>query len=241
MGQKDTDTAVHQSVNRGWSKPGAVAMGVGGAALWAFARMPWIEAAYDDSFAGNGTAEVLGSDWSTETTALALLLVVGMIAGLALRRTGRRLVGAVGALAGIGAAVAPIAVLAGPIDHERVHSLLTAGSDTAQAAETGVIADWAEITATTVAAAGPVGALVGCVCAIVGGVALALRPGQDSAKLNKYEQETVRREKIRDDLESQPDSGRVMWDALDADIDPTEDPSEDPTQAPTGQPRPGDK
>ena len=55
--------------------------------------------------------------------------------------------------------------------------------------------------------------------------------------MNKYEQETVRREKIRDDLESQPDSGRVMWDALDADIDPTED----PTQAPTGQPRPGDK
>lgn len=225
MSEVDTKT-----VDKGWSRPGAAALGIGGAALWLFARMPWIEAAYDDSLAGSGTAEITGADWSTETTALALLLVVGMIAGLALRRTGRRVIGVVGALAGVGAAIAPAAVLAGPISHERVHALLTVGSDAAQAAQgtdTATIADWAEITATTVAATGPAGALAGCVCALLGGLALALRPGQDSAKLNKYEQETVRREKIRDDLESQPDSGRVLWDALDADIDPTEDPARD--------------
>ena len=50
-----------------------------------------------------------------------------------------------------------------------------------------------------------------------------MRPGVDSAKLNKYETEAVRREKLGEDLEARPDSGRVMWDALDSGIDPTDD------------------
>jgi len=40
--------------------------------------------------------------------------------------------------------------------------------------------------------------------------------------LNKYEKDAVRRDRIHEDLDAQPDSGRVMWDALDADIDPTD-------------------
>lgn len=214
------------AVDKGWSKPGALAMGVGGVALWAFARMAWIHVEYADSLSGDGTATVSGAEWSTETTAVALLLIVGMIAGFALRRTGRRLVGVVGALAGVGAAVSPVAALTQPIDHERVHALLSVGTDGAQAAqatEDAVISGWAEITSAAVSATGPIGALVGSLVAVLGGVLLAVKPGQDSAKLHKYEQETVRREKIHEDLESQPDSGRVLWDALDADIDPTDD------------------
>ena len=51
---------------------------------------------------------------------------------------------------------------------------------------------------------------------------LLARPGTDSPRQNKYEKETVRREKVREDLEEDPQSGRVLWDAISADIDPTD-------------------
>ena len=51
---------------------------------------------------------------------------------------------------------------------------------------------------------------------------LIARPGEDSPRQNKYEKETVRREKVREDLEEDPQSGRVLWDAISADIDPTD-------------------
>ena len=51
---------------------------------------------------------------------------------------------------------------------------------------------------------------------------LLVRPGTDSPRQNKYEKETVRRERVREDLEEDPHSGRVLWDAISADIDPTD-------------------
>ena len=57
---------------------------------------------------------------------------------------------------------------------------------------------------------------------LAGGVLLVARPGEDSPRQNKYEKETVRREKVREDLEEDPQSGRVLWDAISADIDPTD-------------------
>ncbi|WP_234949086.1 Trp biosynthesis-associated membrane protein [Corynebacterium sp. CNCTC7651] len=109
-------------------------------------------------------------------------------------------------------------------DPERIHAILTSGADASAAGQQGAaIAEWAEIAAADVGRFGPVMALIGCVLAVVGGVLAAAKPGADAPKLNKYEKETVRREHIREDLHAQPDSGRVMWDALDADIDPTEE------------------
>ena len=60
------------------------------------------------------------------------------------------------------------------------------------------------------------------VLGLAGGVLLIARPGEDSPRQNKYEKETVRREKVREDLEEDPQSGRVLWDAISADIDPTD-------------------
>jgi len=51
---------------------------------------------------------------------------------------------------------------------------------------------------------------------------LAARPGRDAVTVNKYEKASQRREKIEHDLEAEPDSGRVLWDAIDADMDPTD-------------------
>ena len=65
-------------------------------------------------------------------------------------------------------------------------------------------------------------ALAAAVLGLAGGALLVARPGEDSPRQNKYEKETVRREKVREDLEEDPQSGRVLWDAISADIDPTD-------------------
>lgn len=193
---------------------GAVLLGV-------FSRDVWVTASYTDELTGNGAALIRGAQWSTETTAVALLLFVGAIGAFALRRLGRRLIGAVSALAAAGAAVSPFSLLLNGADPERVHALLTAG-------ETPVIPEWAEISDLGVSALNPALTVLGCVIAAVGGVIVALKPGTDAAAssstMNKYEKESVRRERLAEDLDARPDSGRVMWDALDADIDPTDGP-----------------
>lgn len=210
------------------SRIGGVLIGISGAALWAFGRMPWIEAEYIDELSGNGSAAVRGNEWSTEITAVAILLLAGMVAVFALRRTGRRIVGGVSAIAALAAAV-PAGLLlfdASSPRTERIHTILTAGSDASQSgASSAALAQWAEITSATVQPLGPVLTLLGCVLGVIGGIMLVARPGADAPRQNKYELETVRKEKVRTDLEEDPTSGRVLWDAISADIDPT-DPSQ---------------
>lgn len=217
-------------MDKGVSRIGALCVGLSGALIWAFSRMVWINAEYTDDISGGGSAAVRGSEWSAETTAVAILLLAGMVAGFALRRTGRRIVGAVCAVASALALLAPVRLLAGGADNERIHTILTAGSDASQSAgSNAALAQWAEITSTTLAATGPVLTLLACLIGAVGGVLLAARPGTDAPRQNKYEKEAVRREKVRTDLEEDPESGRVLWDAISADIDPT-----DPAQRPRG-------
>ena len=61
------------------------------------------------------------------------------------------------------------------------------------------------------------------------GIFSLVRPGGTGAKRRSgaYETPEVRRERVRDDLSREPESGRVLWDALDAGVDPT-----DPDPAP---------
>lgn len=193
----------------------ALLLALAAAVLWAASRMSWITADTFDDKSGAAVHEVIGGLWSTEQTAVALLLLAGSLAGLALRRTGRRLVGVVAALAGIGVSWAPLGLLAGQPDPQRVHQLLSTGDEAR-------ISAWAEITGLSVNTAGPALAMLGAALALFAGVLLAMRPGTDSAKLNRYELKQNREAKIVHDLEAEPDSGRVMWDALDADIDPTD-------------------
>lgn len=197
-------------------------MGVGAVIMWVGSRMTWMDVAYLDDKSGSGSVALSGATWSTELTAVILVLLAGMIAAFALRRWGRRIVGAIGALAALGAIISPVAVLAGNPDAQRAKMLLTSGAASQRSNAPVSIAEWAEITDISVQALGPVVTVIGALLAIVAGVALAVKPGGDSPKRNKYENATMRREKIEEDLESTPDSGRVMWDALDADIDPTD-------------------
>lgn len=197
------------------SRIAALLLAVSAAVLWAASRMAWITVDTFDDKSGDATNVIIGGLWSTEQTAVAMLLLAGSIAGFALRRVGRRMVGVISALAGIGVSWAPLGLLAGEPDPQRAHQLLSTG-------EEAKIAAWAEIANLDVNSAGPALAMFGAAVALFGGVLLAMKPGTDSAKLNRYERKQDRAAKISRDLEAEPDSGRVMWDALDADIDPTD-------------------
>ena len=197
------------------SRIAALLLAVSAAVLWAASRMVWITVDTFDDKSGDATNAIIGGLWSTEQTAVAMLLLAGSIAGFALRRVGRRVVGVISALAGIGVSWAPLGLLAGEPDPQRAHQLLSTG-------EEAKIAAWAEIANLDVTSAGPALAMFGAAVALFGGVLLAMKPGTDSAKLNRYERKQDRAAKISRDLEAEPDSGRVMWDALDADIDPTD-------------------
>lgn len=205
------------------ARKGALALGVAGALSWISSRMAWVRAEFVDDISGGGEATVNGADWSTETGAIAVLLLAGMVAAFALRRLGRRVIGAICTAASFGLAVPAVRLLLGGADPERVHALLTAGADEAQQGNSApAIAQWADITSATTIVAGPGLALAAALLGLAGGVLLIARPGEDSPRQNKYEKETVRREKVREDLEEDPQSGRVLWDAISADIDPTD-------------------
>lgn len=197
------------------SRIAALLLAVSAAVLWAASRMAWITVDTFDDKSGDATNAIIGGLWSTEQTAVAMLLLAGSIAGFALRRVGRRVVGVISALAGIGVSWAPLGLLAGEPDPQRAHQLLSTG-------EEAKIAAWAEIANLDVTSAGPALAMFGAAVALFGGVLLAVRPGTDSAKRNRYERKQDRQAKLAQDLQQEPDSGRVMWDALDADIDPTD-------------------
>ncbi|WP_342319998.1 TIGR02234 family membrane protein [Corynebacterium mayonis] len=204
---------------------GALLMALGGLVVAGFSRASWMTVLYFDDRAGSGQTVLAGADWSTESAAVSLLLLAAAVAALSLRRLGRRIVGVIAAVASAAAALSPLKLLITEPDFARVHAILTAGYEDMQSASgprADAIASWAEITDVSLNSPYPVLTLGGFVLAAVGGVCVALRPGLDSAALNKYETEAVRREKIAGDLASSPDSGRVMWDALDADIDPTD-------------------
>ena len=207
------------------ARVGALLMGAGALVLWLASRATWMTVEYGDDRTGSGAVDVNGATWSTEVTAVVLLLLAATVAALALRRWGRRIVGAVGAVAALAVVVPPVSLLAGTPDPERAKALLTyggeemtIGSTTGQAA----IPEWASISSIDVAALGPVAGVIGALLACAGGLLLAFRPGGDAATVNKYEKASQRREKIEQDLEAEPDSGRVLWDAIDADLDPTD-------------------
>lgn len=218
-----------------FARMGALLMGAGALVLWLASRVTWMTVHYDDDRTGDGTVDVNGATWSTEVTAVVLLLLAAAVAGLALRRWGRRLVGAVGAVAALAVTVPPLGLLIGSPDPERAKALLTLGGEETTIGSTvgeTAIPDWATISNIDVAALGPAAAVLAALVAAAGGLILAVRPGRDAVTVNKYEKASQRREKIEHDLETEPDSGRVLWDAIDADMDPTDT---SPGTTPTGR------
>lgn len=200
----------------------ALGIGAGALVVWISSRMNWVTIEAFDDKSGSVTQSIVGATWSTEIMALALALLAAFAAALVLKRMGRRIIGGISALIAVGASLSPLALLTQDPDAERARTLLTSGVASQKANSGTLLSDWAEIINITTHPLAAVVAMIGCALALVGGVVLAMRPGEDTAKSNQYERKQARAEKIHTDLAQDPDSGRVMWDALDEDIDFTE-------------------
>ena len=200
----------------------ALMIGVGALVVWISSRMNWITVEAFDDKSGATSQSIVGATWSTEIMALALALAAAGVAALVLRRTGRRIVGGLSAVIAAGASLSPLALLTSEPDAQRAHQILASGVADQRANSGVLLSDWAEITSITAHPTAAVVAMIGCALALVGGIVLAMRPGVDTVRGNQYERRRARAEKIRTDLEEAPESGRVMWDALDEDIDFTD-------------------
>lgn len=201
-------------------KFGPLLMAVGAILLWFSSRLAWVTATVEDDKSGTTEVILKGSMWSLELAACALIVGAGVLAGLVLRRGARRVIGGLSALAAAGAAWSPLQLLTVGADPARAKHLLQAENDKLVDAVT--ISSWAQVTLADAAWAGPALAVAGAALAFFGAVLLALQPGTDSVASTKYETAAVRQSKLKEEMETSPDSGRVMWDALDMDIDPTD-------------------
>ena len=202
---------------------GPLLIAVGAIVLWLSSRATWVVAASEDDKTGSAANDIIGSAWSLEIMALTLVLVAGAVAGMALRSIGRRVVGSICALAAAASAWTPVSLLTAGADVERAQKILQGASANKNAVDSAQISQWATVVSTEVHSWGPILALVGAAIALFGAVMLARNPGEDKVKASsKYETPAARQAKLEEDLETSSDSGRVMWDALDSDIDPTD-------------------
>lgn len=194
----------------------------GAVALWVSSRLAWLTVTADDDKAGTKTVTIHGASWSTELIAVAIMLAAAAIAGFILRRAGRRIVGGLAAvIAAAGGWFILQVLVGGTPDAQRALAILS----TSNATKGAQLTAWAEITAIDVNTPPVILALVGAAIGLVGGVILAAYPGVDVPKRTQYERKQRRTAHIAAELAAEPDSGRVLWDAIDADIDPTDDAS----------------
>lgn len=203
---------------------GGLMIGAGAALMWASSRMAWLKVTAFDDKSGTKTVDMVGALWSNETTAVALVLAVSFIATLVLKRTGRRVVAIIAAVIAGAGAWAPLKLLTTEPDAARALSLLSSENASSKQVEGALLSGWAEITEMAVQVPAGVVALLGCALALFGAVIVSKNPGQREEVKDKYQRKQEREANIIDDLEHDPDSGRVLWDAIDADIDPTDNP-----------------
>ncbi|MDO4911818.1 MAG: TIGR02234 family membrane protein [Corynebacterium sp.] len=180
---------------------------IGLAVMWQSTRLSWMTASIADDKTGDTTTPISGATWSTELVAAIAIGVIALLASFIRPRIALIIAG----LAAIGASWWPLGILAGQPDPARARNLLS-----------GTISDWATVTNLETHSTGPILALVGCALVLIGAVSQAMKKGPERVKSSAYEAKAVRTSKIQSELEENPDSGRVLWDALDQDIDPTD-------------------
>ncbi|MDO4762169.1 MAG: TIGR02234 family membrane protein [Corynebacterium sp.] len=199
----------------------AASLSIGAAALslWATSRMIWIDVEAFDDKSGAKSLTLLGAQWASETVILSFVLGAACLAGLSLKTLGRRIVGVITTLVCVLASYSILQHLITTPDAARALNILSAPS--ANTAQPTQLATWAEITAISSNPLPASIALIAMALGIVSGVVLALKPGVAKTS-SAYERKSQREQRIVHDLDTDPDSGRVQWDALDADIDPTD-------------------
>lgn len=197
---------------------------VSAAGLWLAGRAAWLTVTTFDDKSGEAVNDLVGATWAPETTALALALAAAVAATLIMGGIGRRIVGGLAAVIAAAAAWSPLQLLTAGADPERALDLLSSGAATQRANAPVTVSDWAQIQDLQIHNLGPILSVIAAALGVLGGVLLLVRPGGHVAKRRSgaYETPEVRRERVREDLSHEPESGRVLWDALDAGVDPTD-------------------
>ncbi|MCZ9308369.1 TIGR02234 family membrane protein [Corynebacterium uberis] len=201
------------------------------AVWWLASRMTWIDVSAFDDKSGPTSVTITGASWAPGLGAGALALLAAAVAILVVRSLARRIIGALAALIAALVSWIPVSTLISGADPQRAFDLLTHGTTSQRANHPVSISEWSQITATDVAALGPVLVLLAAAVALCAAIVLVVRPGADGARTRRYERPAQRTHKVRAQLAEQDEhgaaglseeSGRVLWDALDADIDPTD-------------------
>ncbi|MFD4368743.1 TIGR02234 family membrane protein [Rhodococcus sp. NPDC058521] len=182
-------------------------------ALWASSRMVWVSFVSSDGLGEDRTVDLDGGTWAAALTPLALTLVAAIAASFAVKGWVLRVLGVLVALVGVAAAVPVVQLIVSGASDER----------SAQLAELPGRADVRDVHASF----GPAAlTAIGVVAALVAAVTLLRRPREDAGLSAKYDAPAARRAAAQRGNESgdEPQSQRVMWDALDAGDDPTDNP-----------------
>lgn len=192
------------------------------AGLWGTGQMTWLTASVVDDKTGESTEQITGRVWDAAGTPLALAMLAAMILSFALAPMARRVLGGISAALAAIAGFAAVMLLGGDPDLDRAQQLLTTGAATQKSTDPVQISDWATVVDASVHTFPVVLALLAAACGVVGGVLLAMKPGESRQGHSRYETPEARREGVLEDLNEEPGSGRVLWDALDAGVDPTD-------------------
>lgn len=192
------------------------------AGLWGTGQMTWLTASVVDDKTGESTKQIIGRVWDAAGTPLALAMLAAMILSFALAPMARRVLGGISAALAATAGFAAVMLLGGDPDLDRAQQLLTTGAATQKSTDPVQISDWATVVDASVHTFPVVLALLAAACGVVGGVLLAMKPGEARQGHSRYETPEARREGVLEDLNEEPGSGRVLWDALDAGVDPTD-------------------
>jgi uncharacterized membrane protein (TIGR02234 family) len=189
------------------------------AATFGAGRLVWVEVGVQDLLQPARTLDLTGAQWAWSLNVVPAVLLAAVPAALALTRVWRILVAAIAAIAGLVAAFPAIGVITGDkaLDQAKVKV-----EPSLRAADL--------ITDVHGQHAGPLLAVLGAVCAVLGAV-LLIRNARAGGMGSRYASPAVRRAELERRVfsartESDPDaevrSERDMWDVLDGGADPTE-------------------
>lgn len=195
---------------------------LGAGAVWLSSRLAWMQVYATDDKAGDQQVALLGALWSNELTALAILLAAGSVAVVALKRFGRSVVGVVLALASAYVSWVPLQLFFSDPDAQRAFQLLSSKNSTSHQDQGALLNTWAQISNIEVHTLPLVLALIACALGFFGGIVSLLQRLEKKKVYSAYTTKSHRQAQL-ETMEDDPDSGRALWDALDADIDPTED------------------
>lgn len=201
---------------------GVILSFLGGALMWLASRMVWVSAAAFDDKAGESHADLVGATWSSDTAAVGMVALAAGIAVLVVAPLARRIIGAIVAVAAMWAVLTPLNLLTQGATAGQIAALASTVADTSMGPRNTRIGNWADITEVSVHSLGPVLALLGAVAVIIAGLVILLKPGAKGSE--KYQRKATRAQQVVEELEDCDASERTQWDALDADIDPTDFP-----------------